>query len=230
MDDADRTPEVPDTPDAEEQAPTADEQQGSTPPWGEDFDAERAWSTIQTQRQAEKDLKARVGEYEQLLADPDALLSRLGYEVAADEEPQAPGGYEEQQEYDPVAEMRGELDQLQGTIAQQQAQEIQREMGEHIDTLLTESDLKLTRKQRDAIAAEAWNGGEPSPAHTAQVVKDWADDLAAYRDEAVSGYRKSKRAPRAAPSGQPGSKQIDFSNDEERQRMFAELMAAEGDQ
>lgn len=228
MDEDDRTPEVPDNPVAEEQAPTADEQQSPSPPWGEDFDAERAWSTIQTQRQAEKDLKAQVGEYEALLADPDALLSRLGYETVTDEDPQAPAGGE--QEYDPLAEIRGQVDQIQGTLAQQQAQEIHRELGDHIDTLLGESDLKLTKKQRAAIAAEAWNDGDPSPAHTAQVVKDWADDLAAYRDEAVSGYRKSKRAPRAAPQGQPGSKQIDFSNEEERQRMFAELMAAEGDQ
>lgn len=229
MDEDDRTPEVPDTPDAEEQAPTADDTQHSSPPWGEDFDAERAWSTIQTQRQAEKDLKAQVAEYEQLLGNPDALLNQLGYETVADEdEQQFDPGYQEQE--DPLAEIRGQVDQIQGTLAQQQAQEIHREMGDHIDSLLTESDLKLTKKQKAAIAAEAWNDGDPSPAHTAQVVKDWADDLAAYRDEAVSGYRKSKRAPRAAPQGQPGSKQVDFSNEEERQRMFAELMAAEGDQ
>lgn len=55
---------------------------GSTPPWGDDFDPARAWATITRQREAEQGLKARIAELETATegrvprADLDAALTR----------------------------------------------------------------------------------------------------------------------------------------------------------
>ncbi|QOI66918.1 scaffolding protein [Microbacterium phage GardenState] len=46
------------------QTDPAKEPTGSTPPWGDDFDPARAWDTIQKQREAEKELKAKLDAFE----------------------------------------------------------------------------------------------------------------------------------------------------------------------
>lgn len=56
------------------------------PPWGDDFDPQRAWNTIQTQRARETQLEQQI---KALREDPQALnefLSELGYELPDDED------------------------------------------------------------------------------------------------------------------------------------------------
>lgn len=54
----------------------------STPPWGDDFDAARAWATITRQRQSEQTLRERIAELETAAeglvprADLDAAIAR----------------------------------------------------------------------------------------------------------------------------------------------------------
>lgn len=73
-------PDAPDAPNADTDAKPADKT--STPPWGDDFDAARAWATITRQREAEQELKARVTELETAAeglvakADLDAAIAR----------------------------------------------------------------------------------------------------------------------------------------------------------
>lgn len=55
------------TPASEAQTPPSSDGEtppASTNPWGDDFDPERAWRTIQAQRETEKDLRAQVTRYE----------------------------------------------------------------------------------------------------------------------------------------------------------------------
>lgn len=77
---------MPDAPDAkpDEAKPDAPkpDAETSTPPWGDDFDAARAWATITSQREAEQALKAEIATLktaaENLVpkADLDAALQR----------------------------------------------------------------------------------------------------------------------------------------------------------
>lgn len=77
---------MPDAPDAatanEDKPATKPAESSSTPPWGDDFDAARAWATITSQREAEQALKARVSELETAAeglvpkADLDAAIAR----------------------------------------------------------------------------------------------------------------------------------------------------------
>lgn len=56
------------------------------PPWGDDFDPQRAWNTIQTQRARETELEQ---QFKALREDPKALsefLSELGYELPDDDD------------------------------------------------------------------------------------------------------------------------------------------------
>lgn len=73
---------------ADEAVPPGDTTE-TPPPWGEDFDAARAWSTIQHQRSRETELEQQVKQFERLQSDPEALsefLEGLGYELASDDE------------------------------------------------------------------------------------------------------------------------------------------------
>lgn len=58
------TPETPETPEGTATPPKPESSE--TPPWGDDFDAERAWKTIQNLRKEEKELKAYKAEQERL--------------------------------------------------------------------------------------------------------------------------------------------------------------------
>lgn len=58
--DADPATEAP----ATEAPSTGDPQESETPPWGDDFDPARAWKTIQTLRESEKELKRLKAEQE----------------------------------------------------------------------------------------------------------------------------------------------------------------------
>lgn len=77
-------PDAPDTKadEATPEAPKTDAAETTTPPWGDDFDAARAWATITRQREAEQELKARVTELETAAeglvskADLDAAIAR----------------------------------------------------------------------------------------------------------------------------------------------------------
>ena len=52
--------EIPAPSTTEEQAPhSTDAKPASAPPWGDDFNPERAWNTIQAQREENRELKAR---------------------------------------------------------------------------------------------------------------------------------------------------------------------------
>lgn len=50
---------------------------GEKPPWGDDFDAERAWRTIQTLREAEKDRDKLRGEVQKLQDKDKSEAQRL---------------------------------------------------------------------------------------------------------------------------------------------------------
>jgi hypothetical protein len=81
MTDTDKTATTPDAPAA---APAE-----AKPPWGEDFDPERAWSTITAQREAEKQLRAELAKFQKAQKEAeDASKSdteRLAEQVASRE-------------------------------------------------------------------------------------------------------------------------------------------------
>lgn len=59
------TPAPAEAPPAEGTAPATSAPEASeTPPWGDDFDAARAWKTISTLRDSEKTLKGRLSAFE----------------------------------------------------------------------------------------------------------------------------------------------------------------------
>lgn len=63
------------------EAPKADEK--ATPPWGNDFDPQRAWDTITRQRDSEKALKDRIAAFERAEQErADANKSELDKAIA----------------------------------------------------------------------------------------------------------------------------------------------------
>lgn len=48
----------------QETPPTGSTEKPATQPWGDDFDPNRAWNTIQTQREQEKQLKEKINQIE----------------------------------------------------------------------------------------------------------------------------------------------------------------------
>jgi len=76
---------MPDAPDADKPADKT-----TAPPWGEDFDAARAWQTITAQRTAEAELKAKLATLEQAeQARSDADKSELDKAIARAERAEA---------------------------------------------------------------------------------------------------------------------------------------------
>src|SRR5688500_13361811 len=92
----------------------------AAPPWGDDFDAQRAWETITKLRGFEKQAK----EFERIQSDDDARaewLKSQGYEIA-DDEPDDSDDEELFEEDDPIAPVRTELEEIKQWKAQQEAE------------------------------------------------------------------------------------------------------------
>lgn len=217
---------------AEQSESVADEavsSQESPPPWGEDFDPQRAWSTIQHQRQREVELEQQVKEFSRLREDPDALnqfLSELGYELADTDEDEDP-------EFDPDDPFQ-KLEALEQKILEREqreheaAEKAQLAQAVEMATKRMEEDLDaiggLDELQREWIVEKALTL-EP----TAEGVPDIKAAYAKYTalvDAEKKRWAGSKDTSHVSPVGTSANQVPDLSDETQRHAWMQERYAA----
>jgi hypothetical protein len=202
----------------EEAADTAVEP--TSPPWGDDFDAQRAWDTIQKLRPFEKQAR----EFERIKTDEEAraaFIKELGYEFADDDEPDVP---EEElfEDDDPVAPLNKKLTELEQWKQQQEAKETANQIRQDLDAIHGDSDWELDDKARRWIVHEA--SQDPKGFDRAALERAHKDLIDQWEQIAARGVERAKKpkpkAPHITAAGKPatGTKSItDMTPEEHRQ-------------
>ena len=200
-----------------EEVGTSQSEAGSPPPWGDDFNAERAWQTITHLRGREKELESAAKAYERLQEDEDARLEQLqkwGFEIedgADDDEEDLPdyGEEEEQPAHDPRVDVLQE--QLNSVL---QANAI-REFNEDLDSAAKEAGVTLSQRDRVIVQRESMeNGFNPQATRNAlNALKEEREEL---RKQAIEEYRSSKKAPHVSSVGRGATQVPDLDDQEQR--------------
>ena len=223
----DEAPETPDTPIADETP--AVEAASEAPSTEKAIDWEQRYNSLRPEWDR---AKTQLSEYEQyqpliqsLQTDPVATIRAL-QEQFGDE-------YEEEDDYEDPGERALRLIQEQQETAAQQAERERLEemeeqyVGEGIDALAERDNVELSDHAQAVIYALATNdalrgeNGRPD-------VEAAYDALRAFEKEVRDNYVASKKSPRI-PSGRPGEKSPDLSNDEERVNLLAQIIEANSD-
>ncbi len=216
--------QAPDTTPADTQGePTPD---AGTPPWGDDFDASRAWNTIQTLREESKTAKGQLSEAKQaqellsqLQSDPDLqahLVREWGYDV--DDE----GDYQDGQEPDPDDRLAHLEQTVQSDIEGRQQAELTNAVATHLEGLL--GDAQVTDREFNALLTDALQN--PDKGRTEELVQAFQQERQQFEKSAIEKYLASKKGPRLPPEGFQGSDKIDFSNEDQRIGLFKAAMEA----
>lgn len=225
--------DVPETPNdgaveaAEAAAVDTSSAPASTPPWGEDFNAERAWSTIQTQRAAEERLQA---ELKSLRSDPDAaarfVAEHHGWEFDSDE-PEYDDTQDPGLEDDPYRSLEERLEKQEQWRQQQEMERTARDINDHIAELAKGTDgVKLSDRDRQIIFQQAVADGQISPASTERAFNDHLEWLKSARDEWQRDYLESKRGEMPPPTGTAGEAQFDRNDPQAREARMAAILQA----
>jgi hypothetical protein len=183
-------------------AQSADVADGSPPPWGEDFDAARAWQTISHLRKRESELESDAKAWKRFREDEDArreTLTELGYEFEED-------GEDDEFDDEPVEPtvipkaLQKELDDLKAWRGQQEQREAKQAFDEHIGRLASESEVELTQFEKQAVLASSVQAGF-NPKATEKAFKDFLDYRRSQEQQIIERYGESKKAPRFSSSG-----------------------------
>jgi hypothetical protein len=195
-----------------------EQQQGAPPPWGEDFNPQRAWDTITAQRESEATLKQQLQESQQVKDlweaaqnDPELqaqILGLWGYDIEGNEDP---GSQQEQAFQDP---------RVDALLQERQAEQDANLLTGHIQQLAEKEGVALSDGQFQRLFRDAVDAGL-NPQGTEQVFKQFVEDRKQEEQAIIDRYVKSKRTPRPASGGVPGSEKVDLSNEEERLKAFA---------
>lgn len=187
--------------------PTAETSQGEQPPWGDDFDAQRAWSTIQNLRGREKELEQAAKEYERLTSDPTAYVdfgTQRGYiDIAPDDQPAVDEFADPQELVAARLEALEQRFQQQGQEAQQAQQIAQIE--QHVETQLTALD-GLDESDREWIVNTAV--AMPPTADGMPDIKGAHEKFTAWETARQQKWAKSKRAPHIGQVGTAGTQAL----------------------
>lgn len=222
---------APETPEAEvTDAPTI------PPPWGEDFQPERAWETIQKQRAREAELEPAAKTFKRLDAGEDLdtfkkLAEKYGFELPeVEEEPDE----DEFDDDDPRDAQLKELTERQKAhdewIAEQRQVATVRAFTTDLDEMLAEKGVELDEDDRALIFERSARIGQETKSWdrnaTAKAL-DWLLGKYEKREQAaVERLKSSKRAPHVSPGGKPGSgPQPDLTTREGREALFKERLA-----
>lgn len=192
---------------AAETAETSD-----APPWGEDFDPERAWNTIQTQRAEAKELKQsaqRARELEAQWDDEDAhfaFLANRGYQFGDDEEDDL--DLYEDEGPDPTIE---ELKAVKADLAELRQDKAEREFNADLSKLAKAAEVTLSERDRKLIQ-HATNEGGGNPSALKKAFEQWDEERKAYETEVIERYRESKKAPHVSKVGKQATDTPDYEN------------------
>lgn len=163
-----------------------------SPPWGDDFNPERAWKTILSQRDRERELESEAKAWKRFREDEEfrrEQLSELGYEF---EEPPE----EEDEDDEPQFLTRQEFEQRE---QQRQIAESNRMFAADLKELT--SERPLPKQGQDWISALYERG----KFKTATDVKAALDEWYAYEDSLKEDGKRSRPTSPTPPSPpQPG--------------------------
>lgn len=213
--------EQPDTTPVEETEETpAAEAETTAPPWGDDFDPQKAWDTIQAQRASEKELKEQAQRASEKWEQEEAHLEWMrahGFEIADDED-EDPDLYEDdegQPEVDP-------------DVAWLKQRETDRMYREDLEEALPEGVKyrDLSEADRVYIQHKTTEGGA-NKAALGKAVKAWEQWRKDSETEAIERYRESKKTPHVSKVGTAAtddSNRLDIDDDAERHRRMAERL------
>ncbi len=228
-----------DTQDVESDDLTGDSQVDTEGSGGEDQSSEPAPKEINWQKRYE-DLrpewdraKTQLSEFEQyqpliqsLQNDPQGTIRALQKQFGVDDEI-------DDDEFEDPGERALRMLQEQQETAQQQAEREQLDaleeqyVGEGIDALAQRDNIEPSEDEQTLIYALATNDAVRGEDGRPDV--EWAyNAIQALKKEVREGYVASKKAPRI-PSGRPGEKSPDLSNDDERVSLMAEMIEAAAD-
>lgn len=204
------------------------------PPWGDDFDPNRAWKTITHLRDREKELERAAKEYERLTSDEDAFKTlgaeKFGYDFAADEDDV------EDFDTDPTAaELAAVKQQLEDLtkwrdqeLTTRQEQAFQNHLGQLAEA--AEVELEDTDKEWIALHASRADGGV-NPQNVEAAFNALRARFEAQEQAAIERLKQGKkRAPHVANAGTPATVTEDLDDPQTRVRWMVERMQGGGSQ
>lgn len=225
------TDPIPETP--EGSAPDPQQDGGTPPPWGDDFDAQRAWNTITHLRGREHELEQAARELEQFLTSPEAMISALealGYEFETepDEDPE-PVEFD-----DPRDAKLHELEQWKASIEQERARQREAEQAAteqaYLDKIEADCNAQLAAidglddDDRDWIFTRAL---------TTHHTPEGLPDIEAAHKEFVERenarqrrWAESKTAPHTPGSGTSATQVPDLDDEAQRHAYMRERLRA----
>lgn len=227
-DEAIEAPETPDTPTADETP--AVEAASEAPSTDTQIDWEKRYNDLRPEWDRAKTQLSEFEQYQPLIQslqnDPVATIRALQDQFADQFE-------DEDDEFEDPGERALRMLQEQQETAQQAAERERREqleeqyVGDGIDELAKRDNVELSDHAEAVIYAlathDSLRGDDGRPD-----VEAAYDALRAFEKEVRDNYVASKKAPRI-PSGRPGEKSPDLSNDEERVNALAQMIEANSD-
>lgn len=194
-----------------ETAQGAVESETSAPPWGDDFSPEKAWNTIQTQRESEKELKERLRQAEQVWEDEQALRERLEAQGFEFEEPEDDDDYTDDGQ--PQFLTKQEFEEHQ---RQQQIVASDRQFAQDLKELT--SERPLAKQGQEWIQAQYGRGQFKNADDVKAALQEWF----AYEDGLKEDGKRSRQKPPTPPSppgaGRAGEADFDRRNASAAQR------------
>lgn len=214
------------TPDGAVEAEQSEANLANTSPdmpdgWTGEWEPQRAKATIDRLRPFEKQL-------EKLRSDPEAFAqfaAELGYEFD-DGDTDEPAWEPDTQEDEPFVPQ----DDPRLSKMEQQLLDIERDrqagyVNGHIQELATEAGVQLSKRETERLFKNAYAGENSSPAVTKQAFDDYLELRKELQEEAVNGYRKSKRAPEPPQPGKAGEPKANLKSAKERVDAMAARIA-----
>lgn len=203
-------------------------------PWGDDFNPERAWKTISHLRGREKELEAQAKQFQKLREDPDALrefLAEQGLEFAEDDEDtdvDPENAWVDDEDPDPTAELRKQVQELSQWQQQQLVNQAQAEFNEHIEQLASQEGVELDDFDRETILARSIQTGFTRDT-TEKAFKSLVERNKQREQKALDAWRQSKRAPHVSASGKSATQKIDLTDPNTRAEYIDELLSSRED-
>lgn len=212
--------------DLEPEAGTSADQTTTPPPWGDDFDAQRAWDTIQKQRAREEELEKDAKAYQRLQSDDDAFREFLEAKgLTLDDGSDDDEDDEFAEEPDPVLSEINELKAWREQQEQERAEARKRAdldaFNAHLEELAEGSGVELTARERKLLLQESleaagtrdkWVTGEATEAAFKEHLA-WREGIS---KGAVKKLVAGKKAPHVPSGGQAATHVPSLDNDQER--------------
>lgn len=230
--------DVPQTPDgAVETAQAAVEQSNPTPPWGDDFNAERAWKLVEDLRDDKEKLSSKASRYETDLDAFRELAEKHGFEIPDGDDEY--DGFEadygaastDEEPYEDPYDSR--LTRLEQWEQEQRLRADLDGLSAHVDELASEANLELSDEMKDlAMRLAVQDPQKIGPQQTQEAFKTFLGVLQGYGERYKDEYLKSKRADPGPQPGTAGEQKFDPKSpnaDQERQARIAARLTALGE-